>query len=372
MRVLALDQFSELGGGQQCLLDLLPAIRARGWQALVGVPGDGPMVARIRECEFETVKLECGPYACGRKTLSDAARFLAQTPRLARQIRELAERFAPDVIYVNGPRLLPAAAGAGGALVYHAHRILPGRGVRAVCGWALRRSRARVIGVCRYVADSWVRFAGADRVSVIYNGLSAPERTKSRKRTSAPRVGCIGRIAPEKGQLEFVEAARTIAQAMPDCRFVVHGAAVLADPGYEAAVKTAADGLPIEFAGWTADVPGALADLDLLLVPSDRNEATPRVILEAFAAGTPVVAFPSGGIPEMIENGLTGLLVKDASEMATAALGLLREAVRRDAVAAAAREVWQNRFTLEKWQNSVLDLLATNETASSHKLRPAS
>jgi glycosyltransferase involved in cell wall biosynthesis len=96
------------------------------------------------------------------------------------------------------------------------------------------------------------------------------------------------------------------------------------------------------------------------------------VILEAFAAGTPVVAFPSGGIPEMIENGLTGLLVKDASEMATAALGLLREAVRRDAVAAAAREVWQNRFTLEKWQNSVLDLLATNETAASREPGPAS
>ena len=358
MRVLVLDQFSELGGGQQCLLNLLPAMRARGWQALIGVPGDGPVLAGIRECGFEAVGLECGPYGYGRKTLADAARFAAQTPRLARTIRELAERFAPDVIYVNGPRLLPAASGAGGAVVYHAHRILPGRGLRELCGWALRRSQARVIGVCRYVADTWIRFVGAQSVQVIYNGVAGPAEWVRRAASAGFRIGCVGRIALEKGQLEFVRAAALIHREMPACRFVIYGTAIIADPAYEREVRLAARGLPVEFAGWTGNVYQAMADIDLLLVPSAPHEATTRVIPEAFAMGTPVIAFPSGGIPEIVEHGHTGLLVSRAEEMARAAVDLLQDAARREAMAAAARESWRRRFTLEAWRNSVLDFVA--------------
>lgn len=377
MKLLVLDQFSELGGAQHCLMQLLPAIHARGWEATVGLPGDGPLVARIRECGFETIALDCGPYSYGRKSLADTARFLAQMPRLERQIAAAADRFGPDLLYVNGPRLLPAAARAGLPVIHHAHRVLPSRAVRELCGKAVKRCGAHVIAVCRSVAEPWVRFAGADRVTVIYNGIAGPEQEypsagdAGRSSTVRDRsvIGCIGRIMPEKGQLEFVKVAALIHKQAPECRFEIHGAAVLADPQYERTVHGAAAGLPIEFAGWTADVPRALAGLDLLLAPSDRHEATPVVIMQAFAAGTPVIAFAAGGIPEMIEDGRTGILVNSVEEMAARSLELLRDRRRRAAVAAAAYESWRSRFSLERWQNSVLDYIGSRGRRSERHQR---
>jgi glycosyltransferase involved in cell wall biosynthesis len=372
MRLLILDQFSDLGGGQQCLLELLPAIRERGWEALVGLPGSGPLVQRVRESGYDTVELQCGPFSYGRKTLADTARFLAQTPRLARQIRALAERFGADLIYVNGPRLLPAVVASERPVVHHAHRILPSRAVRELCGFAVRHCGARVIAVCRYVAEPWVQFAGAERVTVIYNGVEGPRELAPRGREGSPKIGSLGRIAPEKGQLDFVSAARRIDREWPGCRFVIYGAALIAEPVYEHEVRDAARGLPVEFAGWHGDVQAVLADMDVLLVPSGAHEATTRVIPEAFAAGTPVIAFPSGGIPEVIEHGRTGFLASDAAQMARLALDLLRDRSRWSAIAEAARESWNSRFTLERWRNEVLDHISTpNMAAASRTNMPA-
>ena len=113
MNLLLLDQFSDLGGAQRNLLELLPAVRDAGWRALVGLPGQGELFERVRALGFDAQPIECGPYASGRKSASDFARFLAGTPRLARQLRRLAEQAHADLVYVNGPRLLPAAAMAG-------------------------------------------------------------------------------------------------------------------------------------------------------------------------------------------------------------------------------------------------------------------
>jgi glycosyltransferase involved in cell wall biosynthesis len=358
MRLLILDQFSELGDAQQCLLDLLPAIRERGWTARVALPGDGPMLQRIRDAGFETASIECGPYSYGRKTAGDLARFLADMPRLARRIAEVADEMAADAIYANGPRLLPAVPASDRPVVFHAHRIVPGAAARSLCGWRLRQLGARVIGVCRFAVEPWKGFAGPENTTVIYNGVAGPVEITPRSRARAPRIGCIGRIAPEKGQLEFVKMAGVIHRVLPECRFSIYGAPVIADPAYERLVRAAAKDLPIEFAGWTGEVQAALAGLDLLLVPSDPYEATTRVILEAFAAGTPVIAFPSGGIPEVIEDGRTGLLARGAQAMAECAIGLLRDDKRRMAVAAAGRESWRERFTLQGWRKAVLDYLA--------------
>src|SRR6185369_6063410 len=100
MRVLILDQFSDPGGAQQCLLDLLPALRERGWQALVGLPGEGELFGRIAALGFETEHIDCGPYASGHKSGSDLMRFAKGTPRLAGQIRRLAKRMDAELIYV--------------------------------------------------------------------------------------------------------------------------------------------------------------------------------------------------------------------------------------------------------------------------------
>jgi len=105
MRILFLDQFSEPGGAQQCLMDLVPAVIARGWKATVVAPGEGWLAERARAAGAAFHCVRCGPFTSGRKSLADGLRFLAQTPLLARQIAAL----PADVVYVNGPRLSPPA-----------------------------------------------------------------------------------------------------------------------------------------------------------------------------------------------------------------------------------------------------------------------
>jgi glycosyltransferase involved in cell wall biosynthesis len=359
MRLLVLDQFSELGGAQRCLLDLLPAMAACGWKVLVGLPGKGEMFARVRERGFAAEAIECGPYESGRKSARDLARFVSGTPRLAGQIRRLASRVEAELVYVNGPRLLPAVALArvGRPIVFHSHSYIGPGAVRRLAGGALRRMEARVIGQSHYVAGPWEPFVGSDRICVIYNGVVGPNEIVRRATGSSPRVGCIGRLAPEKGQLEFVEVARIVHGVVPDCRFVVYGAALFSGAEYEARVREAAAGLPVEFAGWSDDVYSAMRELDLLLVPSAGVEATTRVILEAFAAGLPVIAFGVGGIPEVVEDGVDGVLVRSTEEMARATVVLLGDPARRAGIAAAARETWTRRFALERYQHEVLGTL---------------
>jgi glycosyltransferase involved in cell wall biosynthesis len=310
MNPLFFDQFSEPGGAQQCLLDLLPAMPA----SLVAMPGDGTMFKRVRELGHEAVRIDCGPYTSGEKTAGERARFLVETPRLARQIRALLR--GRDLVYINGPRLLPAAAMAGvrAPAVFHSHSWIPPGATRAMCGWALRRLKARVIASCRYVAEPWRPYAR--EIAVIYNGVTAPERPLP-PRNGPFTVGCIGRIAPEKGQREFIEAARLIHRELPEARFTIFGTTMFGPAAYESEVRASAAGLPIEFCGWVENVYDALAAIDLLLVPSAPHEATTRVILEAAAAGVPVLAFASGGIPEVLPE---ANLARSVEEMARKAM----------------------------------------------------
>jgi len=133
-------------------------------------------------------------------------------------------------------------------------------------------------------------------------------------------------------------------------------------------VRRAAAGLPIEFRGWVSDVYDALAALDLLLAPSKGPEATTRVIPEAFAAGVAAIAFDTGGISEVVEHGVTGVLVRSVEEMVRESVVLLSDRERRDSMARAARNAWERRFTKEKFQEQILGIMSACGAASA---RPA-
>ena len=112
--------------------------------------------------------------------------------------------------------------------------------------------------------------------------------------------------------------------------------------------------LPVDMLGWRSDVAAVLRDLDILTVPSTPAEATTRVILEAFSAGVPVVAYAAGGIPEIIRDGENGFLVPECTPEALArriddARGCdLRSIARR------AREEWERRFRIDRYRSEML------------------
>jgi len=362
MRLLLLDQYSDAGGAQQGLLEFLPFLKERGCHAIVGIPGAGELFQRVRQLGFAAEPIRCGPYTSGMKSLRDASRFAAGTPVLAAQLRRLVRQSGAQVVYVNGPRILPAAALAGLSVpvVFHSHSYLfPGM-VRRLTGLALKMAHAWLIGSCRFVSEPWRPFVPAERRLIVYNGVAGPPELRPTP-PRVPTVASIGRIAPEKGQREFVEAASIVRRAIPGCRFVIYGAALFAEAGaqrYDAEIRSAGSREGIVFPGWVTDIHSALAGIDLLLVPSAGHEATTRVILEAHAAGVPVVAFRSGGIPEVVDDGRDGWLADSTAEMAQLAIEFLSKSPQeRATICYQARESWNRRFTLLRYHEELFAAL---------------
>jgi glycosyltransferase involved in cell wall biosynthesis len=192
-------------------------------------------------------------------------------------------------------------------------------------------------------------------VRVIYNGV-AGFGACPQPRERYTRVAVLGRIAPEKGQLTFARAARIAIARNPNLTFSIGGAPMFAGEDYLEAVRAEA-GPAVSFTGWTDDIRGFFDQVDLLVVPSDAVDANPRVIPEAYAAGVPVVAFDGGGIPELIDSGATGLLVRQHTPdaLACAILDAVADPARMNAMAARGYARWQARYTLARFQSEVCD-----------------
>jgi glycosyltransferase involved in cell wall biosynthesis len=292
------------------------------------------------------------------------ARFTLEWPRLVSVIAQMLSSCSIDLIYVNAPRLLPAAAVAARLrsrpLVFHCHNRLIDRPGLIVAGEALRLSRAHVIACCNYTARPIKPYVQPGRVSILYNGVERFTSRSSGPRPRLRRIGVIGRIEPEKGQAEFVSATRRILSRFSDCRFFIVGAPMFSDSEYFNKIVKASADLPITFLGWRDDIPNVLSGLDLLVVPSSHLDATPRVIFEAFSSCVPVVAFPSGGIPEIITDEETGFLTSTADSQALAdriCSILQMSSCHVRAVVRRAWKHWQQDYTIELYRERVAEFL---------------
>jgi glycosyltransferase involved in cell wall biosynthesis len=359
MRILFLDQFSEMGGAQRCLADLIPAVLDRNWSVTVALPGEGPFADVLRKLDVGVEFLPCGPYTSGRKTFRDAVRFAFDTRAQVQSIRHWIARHGVDLVYVNGPRLLPAAGIASGTLpvIFHSHSYLSKGYAVSLAGRQLRKPNLHVIASSRFTAQPLLRYIDPKHITIIYNGISGfPFEQRNFLTGRRWRIGVIGRIAPEKGQMEFVRAARILETAAFPAEYFVHGVPMFSRPEYFDSLRAASAGLPIEFTGWHDAVGPLLRELDLLIVPSPSHESTTRVVLEAFSAGTPAIAFATGGIPEVIRNGETGILVEPTTPEA------LADAIRKAAlepqtlssIAVAARRAWEEEYTVARYQGQVI------------------
>ncbi|MBI2159930.1 MAG: glycosyltransferase [Candidatus Rokubacteria bacterium] len=163
----------------------------------------------------------------------------------------------------------------------------------------------------------------------------------------APAVGLVANIRGSKGHNVFLEAAREILHHSPHARFLIVGDGVgfaevrqrVRDMGLEPAVT---------MTGFRRDIPEIMAALDVLVLPSLRSEATPQVIPQALAVGTPVVASTVGGNPELVRDGDTGRLVApgDPHALAHAVLSLLADPDRARALARAGQAAALARYSI--------------------------
>ncbi len=249
MRILVLDQYGERGGAQNCLVDAVRGFRSRGWEIHSLVP-NGPLLDSLRPLCAGARALEYRRLNSGRKTardvLSFAAQFFPQSLAIAATVNEC----QIDVLYVNGPRLMPPAVLAHGAAIvaFHVHNVLTQSAAAKMLRGAIRLSGAHVIASSEFVAAA-LRSCCGNHLSVVPNGVSA-KRVGARAPKAPFTVGMLSRIAPEKGPLTFAEAARMARQSMPGSRFVLGGDVLFGgDRTYADQVRSECQAAGVELAG---------------------------------------------------------------------------------------------------------------------------
>ena len=200
-------------------------------------------------------------------------------------------------------------------------------------------------------------------VSLIYNGVDLQRYTDQQPcctlhedygiPENAPIVGVVARLEPEKGHRTLVDAWPEVLALIPDAWLLIVG-----EGSERNALEAEAVSLGIEsrvmFTGRRDDVPAVTAALDIAVLPSYR-EAQGLSVLEAMALGRPVVASNVGGIPEMIEDGVTGLLVPpdDCPALAAAIVRLLTDHPLADTLGKRGHDLVHERFCIELMVDSV-------------------
>jgi glycosyltransferase involved in cell wall biosynthesis len=133
----------------------------------------------------------------------------------------------------------------------------------------------------------------------------------------APLIAIVGRLVTVKNHALFLRAAQIVSRQMPHARFAIVGDGDLRD-WLEAQVDALSLRDQVVFTGWQKDVSAVYADSDVLAITS-VNEGTPFSVIEAIAAGCPVVATAVGGLPDLLEGGALGTLIAPDDESALAA-----------------------------------------------------
>jgi glycosyltransferase involved in cell wall biosynthesis len=219
---------------------------------------------------------------------------------------------------------------------------------------AVSREDARRMVEVERIEPSKIRF--------IPNGIAPLERTGHDVRSELgiadgmPVIATVGQLRPEKAVEVLVEAARLLTPRFPDLQVLIVGHGPV-EEDLRRLVSQASLERTVRFLGRRTDVPDVLDAIDLAICCSDR-EGSPLSIMEYMAAGKPVVATRVGGVPDLVEDAVHGLLVppRRPDELADAIAALLSDRKRALEMGERARTRQQEEFTLEAFVRRVEDL----------------
>jgi len=343
-RLLIVSLAAAAGGAERSMLLLARELPRLGWQPVLACP-PGDLADRARAVGAEVVEtrwirvptISARQAARKRYPVHRMAAALAASLVNAARVALLARRRRVDLVLSNSAAAHPfAALGARLArrpAVWHVRDIVEEGFGRRLLGLASRLTAA-VIAISGPVAAT----VAHPRVRVIVNPIEpSPPSQAPPWRNGGPVVGFLGRLDPPKGIEDLCAAA-----AVVDAHFVVVGAPLNAPAGYVEGLRLLAEERApgrIAFVGPVAEPGTALAAFDVLAMPS-RMEPWGRVAAEALAAGVPVVAAASGGLPEVVRDGVDGFLYPpgDVPALADRLSRLLGDPELRRRMAAAGRE----------------------------------
>ncbi|MBI4575100.1 MAG: glycosyltransferase family 4 protein, partial [Planctomycetes bacterium] len=347
--VLYLVSAPFVGGGENSLLAVLAHL-SRRWEPVVAVPSEGEMARRVREAGVDVRVL--------RVRSPNLHRWWNPMATL-RRVAALAAEVDASLIHVNSLPYVYAGVHAGGRtrtpVLCHVRDLVEPAWIASVRRKAVREGVRLWLAITDHCARPFRE--AALPVEVLHNGvdleaLGGSDGAALRREWGLEGrqvVGVLGYVIPRKGHEVFVEAGMALAERVPEARFLVVGD----DPfpargfleGLRARVLQVGLAERFIFTGFRRDVGAVLRAMDVLAMPS-WEEPFGRVLIEAMAAGTPVVATRAGGVPEAVTDGVDALLVppREPRALAEALERLLGDPALRGRLAEAGQRTVRERF----------------------------
>jgi len=350
---LHIDTARTWRGGQNQVLLTVNGLRSIGHRAALVAHPDGELRRRAAE------GLELIPIAP--RTEMD----LSAGWRLSRVIK----RLAPDVIHAHDPHGIAMAAlalslgGSRKAGIVRAPALVASRRVDFHLKMnSFSRWKHRQVD-CFIAASDAIRDmiladgVPAERAITVHEGIDV-ERVAGVPAVDvhqefwlphhAPIVGNVAALVPHKGQRHLIEAARLVLQRLPDTRFVILGEGELREP-LERQVREHHLEKHVLLPGFRTDVIGCIKTFDLFAM-SSVTEGLGTSLLDAMACSRAIVATRAGGIPEIVDDGRSGILVgiRDHAAMADAIVALLQDETRRRQMGEAGLARVRARFTVDR------------------------
>jgi glycosyltransferase involved in cell wall biosynthesis len=377
--VLFVDQSGEPGGAELCLLDLLQHMRN---DCRVAVMSDGPFRRLLEKAcvDYDLVHIPSAVRGVRRESgISAIAWALPGVAWSAFRLVRLAAK--ADVVYANTQKAFVigalAARIARRPLVWHLHDILSeahfNRISTRIVVWLSKRLASRIIANSKATATALVKAGGdARKIEVIWNGIdcapfddiSATEVAACRASLNvgnAPIIGLFGRLAAWKGQHILIDALPDL----PGVHALIVGAELYGNQGYgNELIQRARDrGVSdrTHFLGFREDIPLLMRSVDVIVHTSTAPEPFGRVIVEGMLAGRPVIAAAGGGPEEIIENGISGLIVPpaDSGALAAAVSSALKPSPWRERMIENAKSRAQRLFSSDAMIRSIKKTLYT-------------
>ena len=351
--VLHTESSPGLGGQEIRTLHEAGWIREQGWRVIVAAHSGGKLAARAREAGVETVAMPMR-----------RAWDVAAVGRLVRLIRGervsivhthssidgwlggMAARVARVPVIRTRHVSIPIRRGWNPVYTQLADRVVTsGEAIRALV-LAAGVAPDRVVAIPAGVELSNFNGGGEPASARARGGRGRDDALLASLGLARPVVGSVAMFRGSKGHDHLLEAFRLLRAEVPGARLLLVGDGIRRQ-WVESLAREQGLGDAVVFAGFRDDVPALLAAMDCFALASTRTEGVPQSLLQAFAAGTPVVATRIGGIPEVVEDGRTGLLVppEDPRALAAALAAVLRDGAAARERAARARRLVEERFS---------------------------
>ncbi|MCD6571383.1 MAG: glycosyltransferase family 4 protein [Deltaproteobacteria bacterium] len=368
-KVVFVNDIGTWGGAEKILYQVLKGLKEshETFQLYLVAGSDGLLVDKVRQLSIP-VHIEPIP--------EDTRDFIGLL-KWGIKVLQIVRSLEANLIYLNTLRSilftsLPLKL-LRVPIIWHEHNIQPSFVRRTLLNLLALWLPNKIIAVSQAVANTYWNVIRSRKIQVIHNALDLtgfPTKALNNIRKefnicSEDSIVTIPSVLrPWKGHEYFIRAAQLVTKKFPKCKFLILGEEVIKkEKGYKQRLIELSKSLNLDdniiFTGFRNDVPNILLQSDVVVLSSILPDPLPTVVLEAMAVAKPVVATNVGGVPEMVVDKETGLLVppKDYKAMANAILKLLMDKEYSRRLGKAGFERFNEVFTINKFIGGIKKIL---------------